>query len=459
MERSEIVAVENDSNKNKKQFSSVFPGTGRVLGGKSDKKKEANGPRPSGEFGDDLNWEDEQAIRRVLAENKHDDDSPFIHLDHHPSPSSERIPDDDRTPTGMFGGELTWEDEQAIRRILAENEHDDADFAASLSNLPLIPSDPGSSPEQPSTSRASSDEKRRPGMSLIDPEWETIDPNPDIYALFQQFNREFFWGKLTSVEVKWSKQMTSCAGICRYQSRAGYCSIGLSLPLLKLRPRKDMVETLLHEMIHAYLFVASNDRDRESHGPFFHEHMFRINKAAGTKITVYHSFHDEVAFYKTHVWRCDGVCRTQKPYFGFVKRARNREPSKNDLWWAEHQAKCGGKFVKISQPEGFVSRKRKAAQPDSSPASLSPSQPTLLKFPGFTSAEKLEEPTKYTELKVEAPSGKTSQRQQAVLDTSAFWRNKSPTGSRPVLFGLSNASEIWFLDRLSSIDDRLLSDI
>lgn len=41
-----------------------------------------------------------------------------------------------------------------------------------------------------------------------------------------------------------------------------------------------------HEMIHAYLFVTNNDRDRDGHGPRFHEHMYRINKEAGTNITV-----------------------------------------------------------------------------------------------------------------------------------------------------------------------------
>lgn len=39
-------------------------------------------------------------------------------------------------------------------------------------------------------------------------------------------------------------------------------------------------------MIHAYLFVADKNRDRGEHGPKFHEHMHRINKEAGTKITV-----------------------------------------------------------------------------------------------------------------------------------------------------------------------------
>lgn len=59
------------------------------------------------------------------------------------------------------------------------------------------------------------------------------------------------------------------------------CSITLSEPLLKLRPRKDLVETLLHEMIHAYLFVTNNNQDRDGHGPEFHKHMYRINAEAG----------------------------------------------------------------------------------------------------------------------------------------------------------------------------------
>ena len=36
-----------------------------------------------------------------------------------------------------------------------------------------------------------------------------------------------------------------CAGICSYEGRGGLCSIRLSEPLLKLRPRKDLVQTLL----------------------------------------------------------------------------------------------------------------------------------------------------------------------------------------------------------------------
>uniref|UniRef100_A0A1B6DH22 Protein with SprT-like domain at the N terminus n=1 Tax=Clastoptera arizonana TaxID=38151 RepID=A0A1B6DH22_9HEMI len=193
--------------------------------------------------------------------------------------------------------------------------------------------------------------------SLVDPIWETTDPTPDIHALFIAFNKRFFYGSLDSVEVTWSSRMTNCAGVCSYQNRSGFCSIRLSAPLLKLRPRSDLVETLLHEMIHAYLFVSNNDRDRDGHGPIFQSHMHRINREAGTKITIYHSFHDEVELYKQHWWRCNGICQQRKPYYGFVKRSMNRKPGPNDIWWTEHQATCGGTFIKVKEPEGFQKNK------------------------------------------------------------------------------------------------------
>ncbi|XP_066148547.1 DNA-dependent metalloprotease SPRTN [Euwallacea fornicatus] len=189
---------------------------------------------------------------------------------------------------------------------------------------------------------------------LVDPSWEVIDPTPDIHILFTAFDQRFFWSSLGSVTVSWSKRMTTCAGVCSYQGRGGLCSITLSEPLLKLRPRKDLVETLLHEMIHAYLFVTNNNRDRDGHGPEFHSHMYRINAETGTNITVYHDFHDEVRLYQQHWWRCNGPCQHWHPYFGTVRRATNRPPGPNDRWWNDHLNKCGGNFVKVKSPEALA---------------------------------------------------------------------------------------------------------
>lgn len=45
-------------------------------------------------------------------------------------------------------------------------------------------------------------------LSIVDETWEMMDPNPDVRAMFLEFNDMFFWGKLCGVEVKWSPRMT-----------------------------------------------------------------------------------------------------------------------------------------------------------------------------------------------------------------------------------------------------------
>ncbi|KAM5206415.1 DNA-dependent metalloprotease SPRTN isoform 2-T2 [Hipposideros larvatus] len=160
--------------------------------------------------------------------------------------------------------------------------------------------------------------------SLVDASWELVDPTPDIQALFMLFNDRFFWGQLEAVEVKWSVRMTMCAGLCSYEGKGGMCSIRLSVPLLKLRPRKDLVE-------------------------------------------VYHSFHNEVDEYRRHWWRCDGPCQSKKPYYGYIKRATNRAPSVHDHWWAEHQKTCGGTFIKVKEPENYSKKGKGKTKPKKQP--------------------------------------------------------------------------------------------
>lgn len=58
-------------------------------------------------------------------------------------------------------------------------------------------------------------------------------------------------------------------------------------------------------MIHAFLFITVKDRDRDGHGEQFQSHMHRINKAGGYRITIYHSFMEEVAYFQQHHWKCE----------------------------------------------------------------------------------------------------------------------------------------------------------
>lgn len=43
--------------------------------------------------------------------------------------------------------------------------------------------------------------------SLSNPEWDLIDPCPDIRAMFQEFDKKYFWNSLGSCIVEWSKRM------------------------------------------------------------------------------------------------------------------------------------------------------------------------------------------------------------------------------------------------------------
>lgn len=130
----------------------------------------------------------------------------------------------------------------------------------------------------------------------------------------------------------------------------------LSTPLLQYRPRSDTINTLLHEAIHAYFFITtlwkhSRGDDGTGHGVGFQLLADAINNHGNYHVTIYHTFHDEVDSYRTHVWQCDGPCQTQPPFFGQVRRSMNRAPGKTDNWWARHTAECGGTYTKISEPE------------------------------------------------------------------------------------------------------------
>ncbi|KAF2152278.1 hypothetical protein K461DRAFT_278486 [Myriangium duriaei CBS 260.36] len=189
----------------------------------------------------------------------------------------------------------------------------------------------------------------------------TDAPFVDIHQLFDLYDRLYFRSLLANrVEVTWSPRLTLCAGICELvkDNNGQYKRVRLKLsePLLKFRPRSDVINTLLHESIHAYLFVTtswkhSRGEDGTGHGKGFLLLADAINSHGGYQITVFHTFHDEVDSYRTHIWQCDGPCRTQPPFFGLVKRSTNRAPGKGDAWFSQHEQECGGKWLKIAEPE------------------------------------------------------------------------------------------------------------
>eukprot|EP00466_Bigelowiella_natans_P011584 jgi/Bigna1/79744/fgenesh1_pg.65_\ len=172
---------------------------------------------------------------------------------------------------------------------------------------------------------------------------EPVEVPVDIHDLFNIYDRVYFSSALTNagVEVKWgSKMMTKCAGMCEYKGRTASIQIRLSPSLLQYRSynlnfyvafpsvpycsdaapssqnrNADVKDTLLHEMIHAYLFLDHTETDRNPNDPY--------RPFGGYRITVFHSFINEVRHLQTHVWKCEKCHHV-------IRRAMNRPPSEKD---------------------------------------------------------------------------------------------------------------------------------
>ncbi|CAG2119268.1 unnamed protein product [Medioppia subpectinata] len=128
-------------------------------------------------------------------------------------------------------------------------------------------------------------------ISLVDDILEELDPKPDINELFRVFDERYFEGKLRSndVQVMWSYAMNRSAGITYHKFNDRPIIIRLSYKILRTAPRRHTVETLLHEMIHAWINIHDINDGKDGHGVVFHKKMHELNAKTKTHITVEHN--------------------------------------------------------------------------------------------------------------------------------------------------------------------------
>jgi len=119
-----------------------------------------------------------------------------------------------------------------------------------------------------------------------------------VLPLFLELNRQYFQNSLIEngvprVSVRWSDaRMRTTAGI--YKSKTNFFGVKaseiiLSRPVLEHLPKKALMSTLCHEMIHAWIDIVL--KIEEAHGPVFHQRMDEINSAqTDFQVTVRHSF-------------------------------------------------------------------------------------------------------------------------------------------------------------------------
>ncbi|KAG4066002.1 hypothetical protein HA402_001249 [Bradysia odoriphaga] len=203
--------------------------------------------------------------------------------------------------------------------------------------------------------------KRKPKPNIItenivDRSLELTDPTPNLQHLFASLDAGHFAGLLTKnhVEVKWGTIDGNATGLCyTYESREQKDDkrivIELNEQLLKFRTRRDLVETLLHEMIHAFLSIKDSCDD---HGTNFRKEMDRINAETGATVSIHHQHHNEVALYESRLWRCNGICRKRSPQFGLIRIETGCLVDFEDQWWwSYHLKNCGGTFELVPVPE------------------------------------------------------------------------------------------------------------
>ncbi|XP_020585640.1 sprT-like domain-containing protein Spartan isoform X2 [Phalaenopsis equestris] len=166
---------------------------------------------------------------------------------------------------------------------------------------------------------------------------------PDIQQLFRHYNALYFDDALGACNVGWSPLLRSNSSTCLY-IEAYRCEIRLSKRLLRHISSADLKNSLLHEMIHAFLWIKQKNKNRSKHGPNFWALAKEINNSCkddnqkppnGYNISDQHTFNDEAETSAVHHWMCES-------YGHLAKREISRRPSLSECFEKTcHENDCG----------------------------------------------------------------------------------------------------------------------
>uniref|UniRef100_A0A0D9XDJ6 SprT-like domain-containing protein n=1 Tax=Leersia perrieri TaxID=77586 RepID=A0A0D9XDJ6_9ORYZ len=212
-------------------------------------------------------------------------------------------------------------------------------------------------------------------MALVVADPDLEDPNPDVWELFSHYDGLYFRGALADAgfSVQWSSQSSSPPP--RMVGHFGSCNFGrpsntitLSEPVLKYRSSADTKNALLHQMIHAILFVKHHTKNRD-HGPMFRAWMTAINSCSaddhqrppdGYNITTRHDFSPDNSTRSINgfLWKCEycGDTLVRASNIGApsdaccIENVDNYSTCGNMLCqWHNHKMDCGGTYKKTGK--------------------------------------------------------------------------------------------------------------
>ncbi|KAG8056701.1 hypothetical protein GUJ93_ZPchr0002g25025 [Zizania palustris] len=199
------------------------------------------------------------------------------------------------------------------------------------------------------------------------------DPNPAVGELFRHYDGLYFRGALAGAgfSVQWSSpppRMISPFGSCTFGKTNN--TITLSEPVLKYRSNADIKNALLHQMIHAILFVKHDRKDCSGHGSIFRAWMDAINSCSaddhqrppnGYNITTRHDFNQDKSTrgLKGPLWKCEycGDTLVRAMNMGApsdaccIENVDNNSTCGNMLChWHNHKMWCSGTYAKMGKP-------------------------------------------------------------------------------------------------------------
>ncbi|KAK8928393.1 hypothetical protein KSP39_PZI017234 [Platanthera zijinensis] len=196
------------------------------------------------------------------------------------------------------------------------------------------------------------------------------EPGPDIHELFCHYNSLYFNDDLITCFVSWAPCLTSMASSCDCTVE-GHCEIQLSVPLLKCRSSADLKNILLHEMIHAFMWIVHKINNHSDHGPIFQNKLKSMNlnrmddlqrPSNGYNVTSHHGFQNEENASRAHLWM-GASCGN------LIKRGMNREEplhsdsvekkgcdnncNNHSYEWQGPKKLCSGRYEKVDDISGF----------------------------------------------------------------------------------------------------------
>ncbi|KAI0524849.1 hypothetical protein KFK09_004238 [Dendrobium nobile] len=197
------------------------------------------------------------------------------------------------------------------------------------------------------------------------------EPRPDIHELFCYYNSLYFSEALGTCILSWAPCLTSMPASCDCIEE-GLCEIQLSVPLLKSRSSTDLKNILLHEMIHAFLWIIHKNNNHSEHGSKFWNIANLINSnhkdddqrpSNGYHITARHGFQNEENTHDAHLWMCTSCG-------DFNKGGMNGEPSPSGCLennggddcgnilcgWHRHKKLCPGQYEKVVDVSAFKNK-------------------------------------------------------------------------------------------------------